>query len=123
LGELTYQQSLILQQQASMLLSIDQPLRDTRLSMFFPSKLLDYFLARRTIMAITNPVSATDQILNSLQSKVFYYDNLQSMTLFFKEATVAFQNKNKSFFEVQALPLAYDAKTNASRLAELLLTI
>ena len=53
IGKISFKEALELQQSANYLLLIDSPIKDVSKSMFFPSKLLDYMVARKRILAIT----------------------------------------------------------------------
>jgi glycosyltransferase involved in cell wall biosynthesis len=64
LGPVSFQQSVDLQNKADVLLAIDSCEVDPRFAMFFPSKLLDYFLSGKMIVGITNEKSTTDELVH-----------------------------------------------------------
>jgi glycosyltransferase involved in cell wall biosynthesis len=63
-GHVGYQQSLRLQRSADLLVLIDMPVANPDLRVFFPSKLLDYMLSRRPILAITDAGSEVERVFS-----------------------------------------------------------
>jgi hypothetical protein len=122
-GNLSYPESLCLQRDAHLLLVIDNPFSDARQAVYFPSKVLDYFLAQRKILAITTPGSASDVVVRSAGGYVFAHDEIDSLTDFLSQAVKHFQNTNDQFFFQSDPPVMYDAEHVAKRLEHLILSV
>jgi glycosyltransferase involved in cell wall biosynthesis len=120
LGMLTYEQARELQQQAHILLNIDNPVQDARLAMFFPSKLLDYMTARRRIWVITTRGSASESVMKNLKGEVFSHDGTLEIQQKIAEALEAFQRQDHAYFESSSAPVEFEAQYNAQKLAQLL---
>jgi len=120
IGNVPYMAALALQQKAHILLTIDQPLADPEYAMFFPSKILDYFLARRKILAITDPDSSTELILFPYNAAIIHYPQIDSLKKFLYLAMNAFRNKDSSFFKAGEFPANFSAEENTSKLVSLL---
>ena len=69
LGKVSFTEAQYLQQKADMLLLIDNPIDNPAHAMYFPSKLLDYMVAGKRILAITTKGSATDDVMHDIQGK------------------------------------------------------
>ena len=121
IGVLSYPDSLNLQKEAHLLLVIDNPLKRAEEAVFFPSKVLDYLLAQRRIVAVTTRGGATDTIMSEIKGNSFGHDEIDELCSFFKTATEAFLMSNTNFFQNDELPRMYDAVYNAKRLANLIL--
>ena len=121
IGKLSYPASLKLQKEAYLLLVIDNPLEQAEQAVFFPSKLLDYFLAQRRIVAVTTKGSATDTVVRHVKGHSFSHSEVKKMSDFFETAIDAFVANNALFFQSDALPEEYGAEHNAKRLANLIL--
>lgn len=65
-GSMTFEESMKLQSSADAFLVIDHHFKDPSLAMFFPSKLLDYIVWKKPIMAITNTGSSTYEAVEKL---------------------------------------------------------
>lgn len=121
-GMLSYPDALALQRTAHMLLVIDNPLPAEK-AVFFPSKLLDYFTAQRSIMAITSPGSPTENSIKGAPHRVFNHGNEEEMLTFFEKQRQAFLAKDETKFLASSLPEKYSAKKNAQTLAQWLLDL
>lgn len=123
IGQLPYEDSLALIKNSHMLLTIDAPVLDPKMAMFFPSKLLDYFLARRKIMALTKKGSATAKALQGINSYVLDFNDVEFIKFALKESIEAFASGDAGFFYVENIPLDYNAESNAKRLAQLFISV
>ena len=121
-GGLSYLASLKLQKAAHLLLVIDNPLESAEQAVFFPSKLLDYFLAQRRIVAVTTKGSTTDIIMRQIKGDSFSHNEIEKLRNFFEEAIDAFTVNDTAFFQNNVLPQEYEAEYNAKRLANLILS-
>jgi hypothetical protein len=120
LGELSYHNAIRLIHEAHILLNIDLPIHQTEMAMFFASKLLDYFLAKRKILSLTTSGSASEILLKKLNASVLLLEDIDGMKAFLESAILAFQRKDKSFFYLSNSVSEFSAETNANRLAQLL---
>ncbi len=117
LGTLSYQDALQLQRQSNLLLVVDNP-TSGRDAIFFPSKILDYFLTGQPIIAITPLESTARRILQDYKSYCFTHSDVAGLAQFLIQ-----EIKNRSPIGRQAilLPEKYNAKNNADLLSELLM--
>jgi len=101
-----------LQRSADILLAVDFNFKSSNEAIFFPSKLLDYFVTKKPILAITIEGSTTDQILTKHNHFCVYHDKPnQLVELLFDLDKI----KSKTY----QIPLEYSAKTNVKRLIDL----
>jgi hypothetical protein len=123
IGVLSYRKSLELIASAHILLTIDLPIEDPKMAMFFPSKILDYFLAKRRIVALTTPSSSTSDILSKLSATVIPHDDVEEIKKFLIQAIDFFNNRDAAFFSLSHIPEEFSASINGNRLSKLLLSI
>ena len=116
LGKISYKEALALQRTANYLVVIDNPIADASQAVFFPSKLLDYMLARRRILAITSTGSATWQVMQDLTGDTCQHEEPAKVEQYIYLALNAFQAGNIDYLESVAPPTRYEAKYNADRL-------
>jgi hypothetical protein len=119
-GKVPYQESLRLQRSAHYLVIIDSPIADPSLSMFFPSKLLDYMMAKKRILAITTPGSASYQVMRDLKGDVCRHGETEKIKQSIWNAMSALANKETEYLQNDALPKKYEASNNAERLYALI---
>jgi len=119
-GILNYKQALALQNSSHILINIDNPVNDSKKAVFFPSKLLDYFLSKRRILSLSTLGSTTHQVLKYYSSDVCDNHSQTTITKFIEKALYEWQSKNQDYFFVDRLPVQYSAKKNAERLAILI---
>jgi glycosyltransferase involved in cell wall biosynthesis len=118
LGALPLTDAIQLQQDAHVLVLIDSLDNDPRYDLFFPSKLLDYLAANRTIIALTNQNSTTYDVVENKTGKCFYPGNFEEFPKFL--ATLIEQLKNGVQPEMRPDNLSqYEASVNARRLEEI----
>lgn len=122
-GLLPFHESMKLIRTAHVLLILDLPIADPRMAMFFPSKILDYFLANRRMLALTSSGSSTDQVLRDYKSTVLRYDDADGVKAAIREALDHVKKKNEDYFLLGSIPEMYSAKVNASRLADLITSL
>jgi len=116
LGLLPYPDALNLQREADILILIDTPVKDPKLGMFFPSKLLDYFIAKRKILAITNQDSATMDVLEKEQGETFLHEDVKGIQSFILKSVEAFEMKNMGYFNHRKINTTFSASENAKKL-------
>lgn len=115
LGLLPLQEAQELQRSADILLAIDNPLQEEGLSLFFPSKLLDYMMMQRKICAITPKGSTTSDVLK--EHYIFEHSEINELTAFLRRALQHHEEKKVDFFVNQEIPEEFNAKRQAERLA------
>lgn len=120
LGALTYDESVTLQQNAHVLVNIDSDEKDDRFKLFFPSKILDYFLARKKILCITANNSTTESIVNGKYGHCFTHDDIQSISNYIAMCFTKFSSEEDSFFCNPDIPFQFSASANAQKLSALL---
>ena len=120
LGKLLFSEALYLQQQSNMLLLIDNPIENPRHAMYFPSKLLDYMVTQKRIMAITTKGSATDMVMKDLKGDVLEHKNVAEIKEVIGKAICKFYEEDNDYFLNPSIPQKYEAKYNADRLAQLI---
>jgi glycosyltransferase involved in cell wall biosynthesis len=118
LGRRTYDEARELQKSAHLLLIIEEPLKDVSKAMFFPSKILDYLMARRRMFAITSKNSQVDMIFNKQGWESFDHLELDKAADFIKKSYL--QLNNPEHFIQNNLPTDFDAQRNAQRLVRLM---
>lgn len=118
IGVVSYGEALRLQRSADYLVAIDSPITDPRLSMFFPSKLLDYMLARKRILVITTKGSASDEVMRDLNGDVCGHHESDKIVDAVSSAFRAYKEGNGEYMVAHNAPLKYSAAHNASRLHE-----
>ncbi|WP_420316454.1 hypothetical protein [Ekhidna sp.] len=118
LGLLSQENAQDLQRSADLLLAIDNPINDFKLSLFFPSKLLDYFLAQRKIIAITPRESTTSEILSS--HYIFEHQNSDKLAQHLRNSIQNHRLKNVDFFYNSDIPEEYSARFQAEKLSKLI---
>ena len=120
INSLPYAQALALQKEAHILLIIDNPIKDPEDAVFFPSKILDYLLAKRRMMAITTIGGTTDSVLNSLHGDVFSFQESEGIAKGLKTALESFEKKNLAYFNTEEIPQVFEASYNVQRLQNIL---
>lgn len=118
MGRTSYEEARRLQRSAHLLLIIEEAFDDASKAMFFPSKILDYLLARRKMFAITTTNSQVDLTFKKLSWPSFSHNQLDEAANFILES---FNNlSNPQLFFQNELPEHFDAKYNANRLIDLM---
>jgi hypothetical protein len=120
LGKVSYEEALTLQRQADYLVVIDSPIDDPAMSMFFPSKLLDYMVAGKRILAITTKGSATDEVMSDLQGDVCTHTDVRGIEKKIHLALAAFERNDIAYLTNTCIPEKYEAGYNAERLLHLI---
>lgn len=119
LGLLSYHEALILQKEADILLVIDAPLNNHRDTMFFPSKLLDYMLGERRILALTDKESVTWNIVQQQKGDCIEYNDIEHIIKSLKVAWKAWIDGNMIYFENKHIDMNFCAEVNARKLSVL----
>ncbi|MBX2947092.1 MAG: hypothetical protein KF725_14775 [Cyclobacteriaceae bacterium] len=120
MGHLSMQEAIRLQQSSSVLVAIDALEQDPIFDLFFPSKLLDYFTARRYILAITSKNSTTHDLVDQKFGSCFNAENIHKLPDHLLFLTEQFFAKNRNLFEINENFMEYSASQNAAKLEALL---
>lgn len=123
LGVISYQEMIRIQHSAHILVNIDSPISDANHAVFFPSKLLEYIAAKRRILTITSDGSTSEEIVRGGFGDYVHFDEMDSLNGLLLRYFKAFEEQEKSFFVNSELTDFYSAKSNASRLEELIKTL
>ncbi|WP_290525578.1 hypothetical protein [Alcanivorax sp.] len=120
IGVLNFDEAISLQASADLLLLIDTPTNSSDEAMFFPSKLLDYMLAGRRVVAITDSHSSTAQVVkDSSLGDVIEHDDHRALMETFVCAFENWRGKQSDYFFHQSLDQTYSAMNQADRLVDL----
>lgn len=123
IGRVSYEEALRLQKSADYLLLIDNPIKNPEMAMFFSSKLLDYMVARKRILALTVKDSATDLAMKDLEGDVCDYEDIQGIKEAILSALHAFKKGDKDYLTNERVPEKYEASYNADRLYNEIITL
>jgi len=116
IGNVSFDESLKLQQSAHYLLAIDFPVDEPKDAMFFLSKLLDYMVAGKRILLLTVHGSASHEAVRDLKSDVCGRNDCHAIEMFLKKALQEHTTGNNSYFMNSTLPEIYEAEYNSNRL-------
>lgn len=117
-GVVSYDQMLKLQREAHILVNIDSNITDSQHSVFFPSKLLEYFAAKRRILAIGTKHSVTHDIVTQSHGDFIEIDDDQGLRETLILYWEKFRNRDKEFFSSNQEINQYGAQYNAMKLKE-----
>ena len=119
-GLLSFDQAIELQSDADLLLLIDTPTKNADDAMFFPSKLLDYMLAGRKVIAITNSNSTTaDVVRNSGLGDVVDHNDAKALMKIIVKSFQSWELSEGDYFLRGKADEFYSAQNQASRLIDL----
>lgn len=116
-GPVEYKESLQIQRSADLLLLIDLPVPEPDLRVYFPSKMLDYMLSGRPILALTDHGSEIRGVTQAhgIGTCIDRHDT-QELVRFLTEAAGSASREHRPLSKAQEV---YSAKYNAQRLVEL----
>lgn len=120
IGQMPYDAVKKLCLSAQVLLVVDNP-TEKEGAIFFPSKILDYFLTRRKIWAVTPLHSVTRDILEQYNHNAFEHNQVEGMANFLIESVAAFEERGNAAFQAGQIPIQFGAATNAVALSKLIL--
>lgn len=118
-GLISYVEAKALCQTAHVLLVVDNPTNSSD-AVFFPSKLLDYFLAKRKIWAVTPLNSSTREVLVGYNHEAFEHTDIEGMVQFLVKSINQFESKS-DLLRVRDLPERFNAQLNAEKLTQIIL--
>ena len=119
-GLLSYPDALKLQQSADVLMVIDTPLKSPEDAMFFPSKLLDYFIAKRRILAMTDKGSTSFEVVEGKYGHCFEHQDIDGIAQAIETTIQAWKCKDKAYFFSEKIDETFSATFNVQRLVELI---
>jgi hypothetical protein len=118
-GVVPYDEVVRLQQEADVLLNIDSDIGDDQHAVFFPSKLLEYMIVQRRIIAITNRHSTTHDVVQGSLGDCFEFDDREGLVNNLIQTFQEFKAGHSSYFEIKGIQETYSAQYNAQRLMRL----
>lgn len=118
IGAVPFDVAMQYQKESNILLLIDNNIEDFEKAIYFPSKLLDYMMARRKIMAITTLNGATHNALKRIGGVAFDHRDTKSISNFLVEAVAKFNYKDYDYFNNSILLDEFDVKFNTNRLIQ-----
>jgi glycosyltransferase involved in cell wall biosynthesis len=117
-GLLSFDEALRLQEEADILLIIDTPFKNSKDAIFFPSKLLDYMLIQKRIIALTDKNSTTWEIVDGKLGNCFVHADIDAITDIFKKTWQKWKQKDTEYFYNNSLDMDFSAEENAKKLAK-----
>ena len=118
-GRVSYENSKKLQQEAHLLICIEDPVEVQEMAMFFPSKILDYIVAGKKFFALTTAGSQLSKIFEQYNWPYFVHNDRERISEFLLNAFSELQSGNKQFFQIDQIPQQFSAAYNAQRLIRL----
>jgi glycosyltransferase involved in cell wall biosynthesis len=115
-GLLSFDEALKLQEEADVLLVIDTPFKNSKDAIFFPSKLLDYMLIQKRIIALTDKDSTTWDIVDGKLGNCFVHDDIDGITDILKKTWQKWKQKDTEYFYNNSLDMNFSAEKNAKKL-------
>jgi hypothetical protein len=115
-GHLDYYTMIQIQMEAHILVNIDTDIEDAKHSVFFPSKLLEYFAANRRILAITNNHSVTFETIKGKFGDCVQFGETEKLKNLFRLYLEKFKKNNSVFFELDSNIKKFSASVNAKKL-------
>lgn len=119
-GLLSYPDALKLQQSADVLMVIDTPLKSPKDAMFFPSKLLDYFIAKRRILALTDKGSTSFEVVDGKYGRCFEHQDIDGIAQAIEATIQAWNHQKKDHFFSKEVDETFSAMFNVQRLVALI---
>lgn len=119
IGLLSFNKALKLQKEADILLVIDTPFNNPNDAIFFPSKLLDYMLIQRRIVALTDKNSTTWDVVHKKLGDCCEHTDIENIIQFLIKTWESWKNKDREYFYHQELDISFSAERNAKQLSNL----
>ena len=119
IGLLSFNKALELQKKADILLVIDTPFKNPNDAIFFPSKLLDYMLIQRRIVALTDKNSTTWDVVHKKLGDCFEHTDIENIIQFLIQAWKLWKNKDREYFYHQELDIDFSAEKKSEQLSSL----
>jgi len=119
IGKISYKQALKLQKEADILLLIDTEFKNEDDALFFPSKLLDYMIAKRRILAITDKDGTSWKFIEGKYGDCFIHSDTIGISNKLIEIWHKWKNKEDNYFTHNAIDYKYSSEYNAQKLIEI----
>jgi glycosyltransferase involved in cell wall biosynthesis len=116
LGVISYNDMIGYQRNAHVLVNIDTDIPSPEHSVFFPSKLLEYFAANRRILNIANHHSVSYSIVEELNGDCVEFDDTRSLKATLRTYWYKFRDRDREFFAPGNYGTEYGANVNAKKL-------
>lgn len=116
IGSISYKESKKLQLSAHILLVIDNPPNESNVGVFFPSKILDYFIAQKPILAITSKSSSTEESLENWLASCYEHGKFDQVYEYIVDMQSKAEKQNFQYFKTPNPPEEFEASHNANRL-------
>ena len=123
LGVIPHNEVMTLQAQADILINVDSNILESRQAVYFPSKLLDYIIAQRRVVAITNHYSTTYEVVQGKLGDCFEFDEIEKLAEHFIFVLDRFIKRDDTYFSISKIEQEFSARLNADRLANLFLEV
>ena len=120
LGLLSFENALKLQESADILLVIDILFDDVNDAIFFPSKLLDYMLSEKRVLALTTKGSPTWNIVNDKMGNCVEHRDIDAIVQFFRITWEKWKLEDKDYFVRQEIDMKFSAEQNAQKISNAL---
>ena len=115
----SYKDALALQQTADVLVQIDFPVDNPDLRVYFLSKLLDYQITGKPILAITDIGSECEAFIRSERGNAIDRHNVTGIRDYLLDLVERRVVEDQDYFALRPLRTEYDARFNAHRLVGL----
>ncbi|MBL6446867.1 hypothetical protein JMN32_11125 [Fulvivirga sp. 29W222] len=122
-GPKSYAESVAMQNDSDVLVVIDKPVKKEEDTLFLPSKVLDYMVTGRYILAITDDTSCTSGLVSEGFGVACGYDDLNKLKNAIMQLIQAHHNGDYAYFKTQRPHPAYSAKVNSGELISKLNTL
>ena len=123
IGQLTFKEALKLQSQADILLLIDTPFKNQDDALFFPSKLLDYMLMQKRILALTDKNGTSWNFIENKIGDCFVHSDTEAIIQVLIKTWNKWKNKDKNYFHHNNIDMNYSASYNTEQLSTLFHTL
>lgn len=113
-----FDQIKVVQKEADILLAMDARFEMSEEILFFPSKILDYMVARRPILLISNKNSPAFTFVNGRYGSAIEHDDTPKIANFLKDLFTR-KSRGEELFPLKEPDKKYSVKYNIPHLAEL----
>ena len=117
IGQLSYSKALELQTKADILLLIDTPFENEDDALFFPSKLLDYMLTQKRIVALTDKNGTSWKFIDKKIGDCFIHKDTTAIVVVLNTIWNNWRRGNKDYFIHSYVDMDYSANINAKKLS------
>ena len=119
----TYKEAIALQNSADVLLLIDFPISEQDKRMYFLSKILDYMITGKYVLATTGKGSTCERIIHDKMGACYAEDDVEGLREKIIWLVEQFKQGAETVFYRNNIHTEFDAKINAVRLRDELLAL